>query len=109
MHSAISPQIEKVLVALLAAAFFVGSCSDDPSGPSDPEPWPIGDALCQEGTDFDAGNSFYVDPAAGDDTNDGSQAQPWQSLQFVLDTYVDCVDRDGVPHHTDAGGGGRSL
>lgn len=29
---------------------------------------------------------FYVDPATGNDANDGSAARPWRSLQAVIDT-----------------------
>ena len=32
-----------------------------------------------------AAKSFYIDPVAGSDTGDGSAAQPWRSLQTVLD------------------------
>jgi hypothetical protein len=50
----------------------------------------------------ETGNVFYVDPAAGDDTSDGSLANPWASIQHVVENYVDCVDKDGVALHSDA-------
>ena len=46
---------------------------------------------------------FYVDPESGDDqAGDGSQGNPWASIQFVVESRVNCVDADGNPKHTDA-------
>jgi hypothetical protein len=59
-----------------------------------PPPPPPG---CPVGFDTDTGTLFYVDPANGDDGNDGSEASPWRSIQYVVDNLVDCTDKDGVP------------
>ncbi len=49
------------------------------------------------------GQRHFVDPGAGSDTTgDGTAANPWRSLQFVVDERVACVDQSGVPHHADA-------
>jgi hypothetical protein len=56
---------------------------------------------CPVGFDTDTGSLFYVDPAAGDNGNDGSEASPWQSIQYVVDNLVDCLDQDGAPKHPD--------
>lgn len=41
--------------------------------------------------------AFYVDPVAGDDANDGSQASPWRNLSSVLASKVE-TQRFEVPY-----------
>jgi hypothetical protein len=91
------------LIAIILSLGLV-ACSDDSGSGDGPDAghWPVREGFCDEGTEFDNGTSFYVDPVAGDDANDGSEQNPWQSIQNVVETKVDCVDRDGLPHHTDA-------
>ncbi len=49
------------------------------------------------------GTEFFVDPINGSDiTGDGSQGNPWASIQFVVDTKVDCTDQHGTPHNPGA-------
>ncbi|MBN1772627.1 MAG: hypothetical protein JXB32_15260 [Deltaproteobacteria bacterium] len=59
-----------------------------------PPPPPPG---CPVGFDTDTGTLFYVDPAAGDDGNDGSRDHPWRSIQHVVSELVDCTDQHGTP------------
>ena len=76
----------------------------DADAPQDAAPdgdVPVG-AGCPVGLDTDGGNLFYVDPALGDNDNDGSEASPWQSIQYVVDNLVDCLDQDGVPKNPGA-------
>jgi len=72
----------------------------DTGGPDDPpsEAAEVCDTLFPE----PVGTRFYVDPIGGSDDNDGSRANPWASLQLVVDEYVDCVDRDGIALHGSA-------
>ena len=63
---------------------------------------PIESAACDGLYPEPEGTRFYVDPASGADSNDGSQDAPWASLQVVFDTYVDCSSEDGTPKHSSA-------
>jgi hypothetical protein len=54
----------------------------------------VGDCPCEM---MDRGDEFFVDPQLGSDTTgDGSQGQPWASLQHVIDERVACRDQYGV-------------
>jgi len=60
----------------------------------------VGPCPCEVTT---RGTEFHVDPILGSDTTgDGSPGNPWASIQFVVDTKVDCTDRYGVPHNPGA-------
>lgn len=49
------------------------------------------------------GQSFYVDPVLGDDlSGDGSASHPWASIQYVVDSRVDCTDKYGTPRNPGA-------
>ena len=49
------------------------------------------------------GSSFYVDPVTGDDASgDGSVQKPWASIQHVVNSEVDCTDKDGNPRNPGA-------
>jgi hypothetical protein len=49
------------------------------------------------------GSTFFVDPAIGSDiTGDGSDGNPWASIQHVVDSNVDCSDQHGTPHNPGA-------
>ncbi len=63
---------------------------------------PTESAACDDLYPEPEGTRFYVDPASGHDSNDGSQDAPWASLQYVFDTYVDCSSEDGTPKHSSA-------
>ncbi len=72
---------------------------DDDTGDDDSED----DSPCPVGFDEHPGTAFYVDPALGDDTaGDGSAADPWASIQYVVDHLVDCSDESGTPLHAEA-------
>lgn len=46
------------------------------------------------------GRSFFVDLVKGDDLDgDGSSQHPWASIQYVVDSQVDCTDQHGNPRH----------
>ena len=50
-----------------------------------------------------AGRSYFVDPVVGDDlAGDGSWGNPWASIQYVVDTQIDCTDQHGVPRNPGA-------
>ncbi len=62
-----------------------------------------GGITCPDGFAEDSGTLFYVDPASGDDqSGDGSQQNPWASIQFVVEEKVDCTDATDTPKHSDA-------
>ncbi|RLB65667.1 MAG: hypothetical protein DRI90_01380 [Deltaproteobacteria bacterium] len=62
-----------------------------------------GGITCPAGFAEDSGTLFYVDPVSGDDqAGDGSQQNPWASIQFVVDEKVDCTDATDTPKHSDA-------
>ncbi len=49
------------------------------------------------------GADFFVDPILGSDvTGDGSPGNPWASIQFVVNSKVDCTDRYGMPKNPGA-------
>lgn len=74
--------------------------TDPDTGEPDDEPGDPGS--CEDMYDEATGTRFYVDPASGDDSNDGSSTAPWASLQVVFDNYVDCSSEDGTRKHSDA-------
>jgi len=74
-----------------------GSATGGGGGGTVPSP-----AMCPDGFDTMSGTVFYVDPQTGNDQNDGSQSNPWASIQHVIDNEVDCTDEGGTPKHTSA-------
>ncbi len=95
-----------IVIAVLACACS-GGHSGSPDGVSDaPADFdtdtgpPI--AGCPEDFDTITGTAFFVDPATGSDSGDGSAGDPWASIQYVVENMVDCVDRDGVPRNPGA-------
>ncbi|MFO8071058.1 MAG: right-handed parallel beta-helix repeat-containing protein [Polyangia bacterium] len=98
----------KAVLLFWLAAIAPGGCGgDSPSvadGGADGEPVEdIGPGSCPDGFGEESGELFYVDPAGGDDENgDGSQQNPWASIQYVIDNYVDSKDQHGEPYHENA-------
>jgi len=49
------------------------------------------------------GAEFFVDPILGNDlTGDGSSGNPWASIQYVVNSLVDCTDQHGTPRNPGA-------
>ena len=49
------------------------------------------------------GREFFVDPVHGNDnTGDGSLLKPWASVQNVVSSKIDCVDKNGQPRNPGA-------
>ena len=49
------------------------------------------------------GFDFFVDPILGNDlTGDGSVGNPWASIQYVVNSKVDCTDQHGTPRNPGA-------
>jgi len=50
-----------------------------------------------------SGTEFFVDPIGGNDlSGDGSAGNPWASIQFVVNSKIDCTDQYGTPHNPGA-------
>lgn len=89
---------------------FDTSLSPKDSGPDDNVDIPPGDegslpgasARCEDLYEEPTGGQFFVDPANGSDSNDGSATSPWASIQYVVDNKVDCADQHGSPKHSSA-------
>jgi hypothetical protein len=73
------PHLASALAGLLAAGAL--PAADAPRYASHPpmRPLPTPSARAMGG-----GPGFFVDPVKGDDTNDGSQAKPWKTLQRAV-------------------------
>ena len=49
------------------------------------------------------GSEFFVDPILSNDvTGNGSAGNPWASIQYVVNSKVDCTDQHGTPHNPGA-------
>lgn len=78
-------QIRVLETAVAAAAVVCVSCSDDPSGgPADHQTYIPPDYTFVEPPV--TGSSFYVDPVNGSPSGDGSQADPWRTIEEVFDS-----------------------
>jgi len=88
----------------MTAAGGLCACSDSEqtnAGPVEPPVDDLGTTACPVAAP-QGGSVFYVDPAAGDNDADGSEAAPWQSIQYVVENHVDCADLHGERARPDA-------